>query len=307
MLQTRIKQWLAGVLARSPRRVAQVRKLARYLSPQDTILLDYPVEPRPRWTAVNPHAGLRTILDRGRASYRTTLESFACHVPALSRIRTNKQEAGPEEPCWINGGWIPALDGVALYGFMAGLKPGKYFEIGSGYSTRFACKAKKDKGLKTEILSIDPHPRAEIDTLCDRVIRRPLECVDLELFKELGENDILYIDNSHRAFMNSDVTVALLEVLPLLAEGVVVAVHDIFLPFDYPATWAERYYSEQYVLAAYLLAEGPRLKVLFPAIWISSDKELHGILDPLWCQPALQGAEFHGCSFWMRIGRGMRR
>ena len=301
MLRTQIKHWLANALAQSPLRVAQIRKLARYLSPQDTLLLDYPVDPKPRWTTSSPHAGIQRILARGRELYRTRLESFIRYVPELSRIKSNKNEVESEEPCWINGGWMPALDGVALYGFIADLKPARYFEVGSGYSTKFACRAKKDRGLNMEILSIDPHPRAEIDALCDRVIRQPLEYVDLKLFKQLRENDILYIDNSHRAFMNSDVTAALLDVLPLLASGVVVEIHDIFLPFDYPASWADRYYSEQYVLAAYLLAEGKRLETLFPAAWISSDDELHHVLDPLWRQPALQGAELHGCSFWMKI------
>ncbi len=77
--------------------------------------------------------------------------------------------------------------------------------------------------------------------------------MDLALFRELQAGDVLFIDSSHRCFMNSDVTVLFLEVLPNLPPGVLVQVHDIFIPYDYPREWVERYYAEQYLLSCYLL------------------------------------------------------
>ena len=115
-------------------------------------------------------------------------------------------------------------------------------------------------GFETRIVSIDPQPRAEVDELCDRVLRVPLEAADLSVFDELSDGDVLFFDGSHRTFMNSDATVFFLEVLPRLADGVLVGVHDVFLPYDYPRDFADRYYSEQYLLAAHLIAGNPRAR-----------------------------------------------
>jgi hypothetical protein len=96
------------------------------------------------------------------------------------------------------------------------------------------------------LYSVDLHPRAEIDSLCDKVIRQPLERSDLSFINDLGAGDILFIDSSHRCFMNSDVTVLFLDVLPKLRRGVAVHIHDIYLPLDYPQERAHWFHSEQY-------------------------------------------------------------
>src|SRR5262245_52540208 len=106
--------------------------------------------------------------------------------------------------------------------------------IGSGHSTKFARRAVVDYGLPTQITSIDPHPRAEIDALCHRTIRKPLEETDLNVFDELEPGDVVFFDGSHQYFMNSDVTVFFLDVPPRLKPGTLVQVHDNTLPYDYP-------------------------------------------------------------------------
>jgi len=151
------------------------------------------------------------------------------------------------------------------------------------------------------LISLDPEPRREIDRLCDEVIRERLETVDLDLFDHLEAGDILFIDGSHRCFMDSDVTVAFLDILPRLAPGVIVHFHDIFLPYDYPAAWGERYYSEQYLLACFLLAETKLFRILFPNWFIGRDAELTAVLDPLFTRPEMQGVEPRGGSFWLEI------
>ena len=72
------------------------------------------------------------------------------------------------------------------------------------------------------------------------------------------------------------------------------------LPEDYPPEWLDRFYSEQYLLAAYLLAGGDRFSVELPNHFVSTDAELAAILAPLWDDPALAGVERHGGSFWIR-------
>jgi hypothetical protein len=210
-------------------------------------------------------------------------------------------ESDDPSPAWIND-FLPVLDSAALYCFVALLRPRLYVEVGSGNSTKFVRRAIERHKLPTKIVSIDPHPRAAVDALCDKVIRQPLEEVNLEIFSELREGDILFIDHSHRALMNSDATVVFLDILPQLAPGVLVQIHDIFLPSDYPAEWSERYYSEQYLLACYLLSNAPPFEIVLPAAFISGDADLRGVLDPLWKLPHMRQLGVpHGGSFWVRM------
>jgi hypothetical protein len=93
------------------------------------------------------------------------------------------------------------------------------------------------------------------------------------------------------------VTVLFLDVIPRLPPGVLVHVHDINLPYDYDEI-LDRFYSEQYILAAYLLAEGSHIRVLLPNLFISYDQELKLILDPVWTLPGLRDLDRRGASFW---------
>jgi glycosyltransferase involved in cell wall biosynthesis/2-polyprenyl-3-methyl-5-hydroxy-6-metoxy-1,4-benzoquinol methylase/predicted nucleic acid-binding Zn-ribbon protein len=263
-----------------------------------SILLDYPIKPTPRYGYGKPlHPILYEIIDRTSVTYKKYLRSFLSLKEYFLKIPVRNSKT-PEEPCWFNG-LLPGLDSVALYSFLYLNNPKRYFEIGSGFSTKFARRAILDHNLSTKITSIDPHPRAEIDSICDTVIRQPLEDVDLGVFDELEAGDILFVDGSHRCFMNSDVTVVFLDILPRLKSGVFVEFHDILLPYDYPPGWEEFYYSEQYLLAVYILAEGNRFNIVLPNTFISNDPELSHILNPLWDDPKMKGAERHGVSFWI--------
>jgi hypothetical protein len=149
-----------------------------------------------------------------------------------------------------------------------------------------------------------------VEDLCDRSIRSPIEDLDLSIFEQLGRGDVLFIDNSHRSFTNSDATVFFLEVLPRLRVGVVLHIHDIFLPLDYPPSWSQRYYSEQYLLACWLLANPKRFELMLANVFVSLDPELSAQLAPLWDDPRFVQAkknaleamqQFKGQSFWTRI------
>jgi hypothetical protein len=159
----------------------------------------------------------------------------------------------------------------------------------------------QDHNLHTRLYSIDPHPRAEIDSLCDKVIREPLEQSDLAFIDELGAGDILFIDGSHRSFMNSDVTVLFLDILPRLRPGVAVHIHDIYLPWDYPRERAHWYYSEQYLLAASLLAGHRNYDVLLPNYYITVTQRVRQVMDDFWSRPELAEAPIAGVSFWIEI------
>jgi hypothetical protein len=264
------------------------------------ILLDYPVKPTPRYGyGKPPHPKLYEIINRNRNDYKDTLKSFLRFRENFLKIPL-KNSDDATQPSWVNN-WLPGLDSVALYSLLCLSNPKRFVEIGSGNSTKFARRAILDQGLRTQITSIDPHPRAQIDLICDNVIRQPLEDADLTLFDELQNGDVLYIDGSHRCFPNSDVTVTFLEVLPRLRDGVFVEFHDISLPYDYSPMLAERYYSEQYLLAVYILAENNKFKIVLPNSFVSEDMELCDILNPLWDESKMTGVEKYGGSFWIQV------
>jgi hypothetical protein len=276
-------------------------RVARKASPEKVIILDYPIDSKPRWNQENPNLPLYDIINLNRSTYKNHLQSFLSFVEYLIKVPARPPNDSPSpEPCWVNG-WMPALDGVSLYSFIALNKPKYYLEVGSGNSTKFAHRAITDHKLRTKIISIDPCPRVEVNDICDQTIRQPVESVSLEIFDVLEANDILYIDNSHRVFMNSDATVIFVDVIPRLKPGVLMEIHDVMLPYDYPSEWIGRYYSEQYLLAAYLLAKGNRFDIVLPSFFISHDPEMRELLSPLWAKEQMKNVETHGVSFWIRI------
>jgi predicted O-methyltransferase YrrM len=259
--------------------------------------LDYDVKPAPRWGYGKPaHPQLRELIDAGRARYAARLQGLLAFSAALARIP--REQSAPSEPAWTNP-WFTGLDGMALYGLIRAEQPATYLEVGSGTSTKFARRAVLDGRLQTRITSIDPAPRAEVDAICDRVIRKPLEDIGLEAIDELQPGDVLFMDGSHRVLTNSDTVVFFLEILPRLKPGVFVHVHDVFLPYDYPSEWNNRFYSEQYLLAAWLLGGSAGVRIELPNAFITQDAELKDILKPIWSDE-LPDMSHIGGSFWMR-------
>lgn len=272
-------------------------ELASRYTDRDYLPIDYPTSARnePRWA---PHAGLARVIGERDADYAAVLEMFSSYREDFRRIPVRAED--PRDPGWING-WQPALDGAALYSFTRSRSPQLYLEIGSGTSTKFVRRAIEDGGLSTRITSIDPHPRAEIDGICDTVIRSPFEAADLSVFDQLVAGDVVFLDGSHRVFMNSDATVFLLEVLPKLPAGVLVGIHDIYLPSDYPAGIADRYYSEQYLLAAYVLAGTARFETALPAWYVWETQKFRPLLESLWEGAEYAEIERHGGAYWVTM------
>jgi hypothetical protein len=248
------------------------------------IKLDYPPsrDLRPRWGDSHPpHQGLINLFNKNRDRYIEVFRGVSKLKPFFDRINQDYSYDQPSEPGWL-GGAINAIDTALLYYFITQYKPKIYLEIGSGISTLFAARAKRDHNLNTQIISIDPQPRAEVDAVCNQVIRAGLETTDLSIFDQLEAGDIVFMDGSHRSFMNSDVTVFMLDVLPMLKSGVIVHFHDIVLPFDYPDTFIDWYWNEQYIVAAYLLAAGDeKLDVMMPSRFMSYTDEMKQELQPI--------------------------
>lgn len=262
------------------------------------IFLDYPFVPSPRYGyGKPPHPKLYQLFSAEKEKFSAVLRDFRRFDSDLLKIPL-RESKGSTEPCWINK-WLDGLDTVALYGFVALKTPRRYLEIGSGYSTKVVRRAVRDHDIGTHIISIDPLPRAEIDHLCDEVIRKPLQDVDVSFFDRLAAGDILFLDGSHRCFMNSDVSVFFLDILPGLKPGVLVHIHDIDLPYDYMPERAEWYYSEQYLLAASLLAGHKNFRVVLPNAFVSKEPDCMASLESLWKNPRLAGVPPQGVSFWL--------
>ncbi|MBL7827859.1 MAG: class I SAM-dependent methyltransferase [Saprospiraceae bacterium] len=280
-----------------------LRRLAKFLHPRfQTLFLEYKVHFKPRYGHGLPaHTRLLEIIEANRDIYATWMQKIMRHAGQLQEIKKIEQETDSSKPGW-NNGFLPGLDIMALYTILAETNPRRYVEVGSGNSTLVAYKAVQDHDLDTQIISIDPYPRAEIDHLADEIIRKPFEAVDTAWLSELEKGDILFIDNSHRILPNSDATVFFLETLPALRPGVIVHVHDVYLPYDYPQFMCDRFYSEQYGLAINLLANSKRYQTIFPAYFISEDKDLSDMIAPIWDHPNLRQVEKHGGSFWLKIG-----
>ncbi len=162
-------------------------------------------------------------------------------------LRAIAEDAQPPEPRWGQG-WFPRLDAAMAYAFVRSFDPKRLIEIGSGHSTRFMARARRDGGLSTELTAIDPAPRADLDRLSLTLHRAPLQQAPLDLFGTLADGDIVVVDSSHILMPGSDLDVFLGRILPQLPKGILLHFHDIFLPDPYPTNWAWRGYNEQAAL-----------------------------------------------------------
>ncbi len=174
-----------------------------------------------------------------------------------------------------------AADAAVYRAMLADLRPARVLEVGSGFSTAVLLDetgANPDLAA-VEITCVEPFPDRLLSLLSDadrgrvRLIRQPVQDVEPGLFDQLGPGDVLFIDSSHVVKAGSDVVWLILHILPRLAAGVVVHVHDVFWPFEYPAAWlAERRdWTEAYLLNAFL-AGNSSWEILFFASWLWRSK-----------------------------------
>ena len=262
-------------------------------------VVDYPYRSVVRYGAGRPpHRELQDLIGSGRDRYRTFLSDMAQIQGDFAQVPLGG-DYGTTMPFWLNA-WFPPLDGMALTQMLREHNPARFVEIGSGVSTKFARRAVDLYGLRTKLISIDPQPRNEIDAMCDQVLRKPLELCRTEMFEELNPGDILFLDSSHRTFQGSDVTVFFMEILPRLKPGVIIHIHDIYLPDDYVSGHLARMWNEQYLLGVALMFGREAFEILFPCWFVGQDPELSHHADAMLRHGPLEGLNLYGASFWMR-------
>jgi hypothetical protein len=263
-------------------------------------IVDYPYSAEIRWGAGRPaHPELAALIDAGRPRYAAFLDQLAALQGDFAEVPMGGTY-DTAAPFWLNA-WFSALDAVALTGMLKAHNPARLVEIGSGMSTKCARRAIARYGLRTAITSIDPEPRNQVDRLCDQVIRAPLERCDLALFEALAPGDVAFLDSSHRSFQGSDVTVFFLEILPRLKPGVIVHIHDVYLPEDYISGHVPRLWNEQYLLATALLFGPQRFEILFPSWFVGRDPELSAHANAALRRGPMAELDLYGASFWMRM------
>lgn len=187
-----------------------------------------------------------------------------------------------------NNGYFPRGDARSLYAIISSFTPKLFLEIGVGNSTRIARKAIQDFNLSTKIKSIDPAPRADITAYSDEVINESVTDSSLATFRELVAGDILFIDGSHVCQVGTDVPFFFLNVFPILAEGVIVHIHDVFLPWEYYEAMRIRHYNEHHMLGA-MLMNSLSWEILFPVHYANQTKIIPNGGGSFWFKKGCSG------------------
>jgi hypothetical protein len=181
---------------------------------------------------------------------------------------------------YVNNRKFEAVDGEILYCMIRHFKPHKIIEIGSGFSTYLSAlavqKIKQDTGQACELTAVEPYPSTVLKTGLpglSKLIKAKVQDLPLRVFEALGENDILFIDSSHVLKIGSDVQFEYLDIFPSLKKGVLIHLHDIFLPAEYPQEWVlkkYKFWNEQYLLQAFLAFNRS-----FEVLWAASYMHLN--------------------------------
>lgn len=161
-------------------------------------------------------------------------------------------------------------DASILSAMLRWLNPRQIIEIGAGYSSAVMFDT-LDRMTERKLQSF-----TTIDIDLTRIkglnppassclIEAPVQSLPMETFSALEAGDILFIDSSHVLKTGSDVHFEYMHILPALKSGVIVHIHDIFYPFEYPARWVfndNRSWNEVYLVDA-MLSHGNAFEVMF--------------------------------------------
>ncbi len=194
-------------------------------------------------------------------------------APAIAEFDAPRQWSGRRNDLFIENGLFQGVDADVLYATVRHGRPARVVELGAGFSTLVtarACARNRAEGHEVRFDSYDPYAEppepGEVEGL-DALHAVRAEKVPLEVFTSLQAGDVLFIDSSHTVRAGGDVTHLFGEVVPLLAPGVLVHVHDVYLPYPYPREWITHtrwYWAEQDLLRAFL-AFNDRFEVTWAA------------------------------------------
>lgn len=204
-------------------------------------------------------------------------ETLARLAPRTKELDAIPENETPGTPFWFDNGSFTHFDSAVLYTMLRELKPKRYIEVGCGFSSLVSAAALQKniaEGHPCRATYIDPEPRLDLREKLGfaELLLLPIQSVPLNTFRELEPGDVLFIDTSHVLKLQGDVEYELVHMVPSLAVGVWVHIHDIFTPYDYPEDWLTKRLrfvgNEQYAVEC-LLSGGDRFRVELPlyALW----------------------------------------
>jgi predicted O-methyltransferase YrrM len=247
-----------------------------------------------------PDVARLTAADYERVS---PLHGIDLRLDAAAELLTTELAPFVAEATIHGAGEFLSPDAEVLHAIVRWAKPRRIVEIGSGGSTQIidaACARNVADGRPVDYSVYDPYASERVtsgELRHARVRAVAAQDVPEEALTELEPSDILFIDSTHTVKLGGDVNRLFLEILPLLAPGVLVHVHDVFLPREYPREWIERdgkFWAEQYLLQAFLCLNAEFEVVLaLNALLHERDAEAAALLRGL-SQDAYPG------SFWFR-------
>ena len=191
---------------------------------------------------------------------RKICEPYYHEVEGLSSYREIERS-------WFGQGYGP-LESQILHCFIRSSRPATIIEVGSGESTatmlRAAALNEQEGQIKPKIIAVEPFPKPAFRGLDEVIhIKEMVQKVPHSVFTQLKEGDLLFIDSSHSVKIGSDVLQVYLDIIPQLNSGVVIHIHDIFLPYLYHRTALSDYFGWQETsLVLALLTNNSRLSVL---------------------------------------------
>lgn len=234
---------------------------------------------------------------RGQAQLELCSNVFARQEPMEF---TTQDAAGPHDFYFGKGPFAP-LDAWVLQALLRHLNPALAVEVGAGFSSLVTARTNReylDQGMR--FTCIDPYPRDFLVGGVPGITELRVEEVQetpLALFEELSERDVLFIDSSHAVKTGGDVPWIFNEILPRLQPGVLVHIHDAFLPGDYPPEWVLEGWgwNELYLIQSFL-AFNWAFEIVFSVQWMIQH-HWDALVDAF---PVLGQRPQPGCSLWIR-------
>lgn len=255
--------------------------------------------PEGAWSTSSELPGL-DLNERGQLSL---LEEFSKRYRSEYEALPSAKPPGPPRFYFGNPSFGP-VESELLYCMVRHHRPRRFIEIGSGFTTLLTSQAlsrNRAEGNDCTFTAVEPYPPEFLrDSLPVPVelIMLPVQAIPLDRFTSLREGDILFIDSSHVCKIGSDVQYLFLEILPRLAPGVIVHIHDIFLPLEYPREWVKdlhRFWNEQYLLQT-LLCGNREFEVLWAGNWM----HLRHTEKLIAAFPSFDPKKSRSGSFWIR-------
>jgi hypothetical protein len=196
----------------------------------------------------------------------------------------------------LHNGYYPTPDAEIYAAMILDYRPEEVIEVGSGFSTLIARHAIRYGNTGSKLTVIDPEPRTNVSSAADEVILSFVEDSDI-VQRSWNPRSILFIDSSHICRSRGDLPYLFCQVLPNLPIGMVVHVHDIFLPYDYPTNYDHLCYTEQYLLHC-LLSSSARYRTIISTYNLSRNR---AEMQQTFGEKVGRDPLFPGASYWFEV------